>query len=84
MTPDGLKPILETREGKQKRTILVVDDDRRVVDLLQISLSQNGYHVITAATGEEGLESVRRETPDLVILDLRLPKKNGYEVCAAL
>jgi len=84
MTPDGLKPILETREGKQKRTILVVDDDRRVVDLLQISLSQNGYHVTTAATGEEGLESVRRETPDLIILDLRLPKKNGFEVCAAL
>ncbi len=84
MTPDGLKPVLETREGKQKRTILVVDDDRRVVDLLQISLSQNGYHVTTASTGEEGLESVRRETPDLIILDLRLPKKNGFEVCAAL
>ncbi|HXL14634.1 MAG TPA: HD domain-containing phosphohydrolase [Methylomirabilota bacterium] len=84
MTPDGLKPVLETREGKHKRTILVVDDDRRVVDLLQISLSQNGYHVTTASTGEEGLESVRRETPDLVILDLRLPKKNGFEVCAAL
>jgi len=84
MTPESLKPTLETREGKQKRTILVVDDDRRVVDLLQISLSQNGYHVMTAGTGEEALEAVRRETPDLVILDLRLPKKNGYEVCAAL
>src|SRR5882672_9622170 len=79
-----MRAALETREGKQKRTILVVDDDKRVVDLLQISLSQNGYHVITAGTGEEALESVRRETPHLVILDLRLPKKNGYEVCAAL
>ncbi len=79
-----LRPVLETRDAKQKRTILVVDDDRRVVDLLQISLSQNGYHVTTASTGEEGLESVRRETPHLIILDLRLPKKNGYEVCAAL
>lgn len=84
MTPESLKPVIETREGKQKRTILVVDDDRRVVDLLQISLSQNGYHVTSASTGEEALEAVRRETPDLVILDLRLPKKNGYEVCAAL
>jgi len=79
-----VRAALETREGKQKRTILVVDDDKRVVDLLQISLSQNGYHVTTASTGEEALESVRRETPHLVILDLRLPKKNGYEVCAAL
>jgi putative nucleotidyltransferase with HDIG domain len=83
MIPD-MKPVLDAREGKQKRTILVVDDDRRVVDLLQISLSQNGYHVTTASTGEEGLEAVRRETPDLIILDLKLPKKNGYEVCAAL
>ncbi|HYR51753.1 MAG TPA: HD domain-containing phosphohydrolase [Candidatus Dormibacteraeota bacterium] len=83
MSPD-VRTALETREGKQKRTILVVDDDKRVVDLLQISLSQNGYHVTTASTGEEALESVRRETPHLIILDLRLPKKNGYEVCAAL
>ena len=84
MTPESLKPTLDTREGKQKRTILVVDDDRRVVDLLQISLSQNGYQVTTASTGEEALEAVRRATPDMVILDLRLPKKNGYEVCASL
>jgi putative nucleotidyltransferase with HDIG domain len=79
-----MKPLLEARDTKQKRTILVVDDDRRVVDLLQISLSQNGYRVNAASTGEEGLEAVRRETPDLIILDLRLPKKNGFEVCAAL
>ena len=84
MSSDSMKPLLDTREAKQKRTILVVDDDRRVVDLLQISLSQNGYHVTAASTGEEGLEAVRRDTPDLIILDLRLPKKNGFEVCAAL
>ena len=84
MSSDSMKPLLDTRETKQKRTILVVDDDRRVVDLLQISLSQNGYHVTAASSGEEGLEAVRRDTPDLIILDLRLPKKNGFEVCAAL
>ncbi len=84
MSLDSLRPVLEPRDSKHKRTILVVDDDRRVVDLLQISLSQNGYHVNTASTGEEGLEAVRREMPDLIILDLRLPKKNGFEVCAAL
>ncbi len=84
MSTDSLRPVLDPRDSKHKRTILVVDDDRRVVDLLQISLSQNGYHVNTASTGEEGLEAVRRESPDLIILDLRLPKKNGFEVCAAL
>jgi putative nucleotidyltransferase with HDIG domain len=79
-----MRPVLEVKEARAKRTILVVDDDRRVLDLLQISLTQNGYRVATAQTGEEGLDQVRREPPDLLILDLRLPKKNGYEVCAAL
>jgi len=84
MSLEVSKTAFDAREAKAKRTILVVDDDRRVVDLLQISLSQNGYRVTTAMTGEEALESIRREQPDLIILDLRLPKKNGYEVCAAL
>jgi len=80
---DSLRPPVDPT-SKAKRTILVVDDDRRVIDLLQISLTQNGYKVNTALTGEEGLEAVRREQPDLIILDLRLPKKTGFEVCAAL
>lgn len=83
MSIDSLRPVADPTQ-KTKRTILVVDDDRRVIDLLQISLTQNGYKVNTALTGEEGLESVRREAPDLIILDLRLPKKTGFEVCAAL
>jgi len=81
---DSLRPTTDPASQKTKRTILVVDDDRRVIDLLQISLTQNGYKVNTALTGEDGLESVRREPPDLIILDLRLPKKTGFEVCAAL
>jgi putative nucleotidyltransferase with HDIG domain len=84
VSTESLQPSLDTGHGKGKRTILVVDDDRRVIDLLQISLAQNGYRVNTALTGEDGLDSVRRETPDLIILDLRLPKKTGFEVCAAL
>ncbi|HEX7079275.1 MAG TPA: HD domain-containing phosphohydrolase [Candidatus Eisenbacteria bacterium] len=85
MSAESLRPTAtDPAATKVKRTILVVDDDRRVIDLLQISLAQNGYRVNTALTGEEGLESVRREPPDLVILDLRLPKKTGFEVCAAL
>ncbi|MEK7316779.1 MAG: response regulator, partial [Candidatus Eisenbacteria bacterium] len=84
MTTESLRPATDPSVVKSKRTILVVDDDRRVVDLLQISLTQNGFTVQTAMTGEEALESVRREAPDLMILDLRLPKKSGFEICAAM
>ena len=83
MSTESLRPATEPA-AKGKRRILVVDDDRRVIDLLQISLTQNGYQVNTALTGEEGLELVRRDAPDLIILDLRLPKKTGFEVCATL
>ena len=84
MTPESIGPALETGAGKAKRTILVIDDDRRVLELLQIALTQNGFRVATAATGEDGIDTVRRDPPDLVILDLRLPRKSGFEVCAAL
>jgi putative nucleotidyltransferase with HDIG domain len=81
---ESVGPAVETGAAKAKRSILVIDDDRRVLELLQISLTQNGFRVAIASTGEEGLESVRKDTPDLVILDLRLPRKTGFEVCAAL
>ena len=84
MTHESTGPALETGTGKAKRTILVIDDDRRVLELLQIALTQNGFRVATAATGEDGIDTVRRDPPDLVILDLRLPRKSGFEVCAAL
>ncbi|HET9251391.1 MAG TPA: HD domain-containing phosphohydrolase [Candidatus Eisenbacteria bacterium] len=84
MTFESVGPTVEQGAAKAKRSILVIDDDRRVLELLQISLAQNGFRVLTAATGEEGLELVRKDAPDLVILDLRLPKKTGFEVCASL
>jgi two-component system OmpR family response regulator len=84
VTFESVGPAVEQKAAKAKRSILVIDDDRRVLELLQISLTQNGFRVATAGTGEEGLELVRKDAPDLVILDLRLPKKTGFEVCAAL
>src|SRR5437016_2773316 len=60
--------------------ILVVDDDKEIVRLLKSYLSQEGLTVFTALDGSEALHMVRRERPDLVVLDLMLPGRDGWEV----
>lgn len=62
------------------KRILVVDDDREIVRLLQAYLEQNGYQVFTAYDGERALHVLRHERPDLVVLDLMLPDRDGWEV----
>ena len=64
--------------------ILVVDDEPPIVDLLVYNLKRAGYVVLSARDGEEALAVARREQPDLVILDLMLPRLDGLEVCRAL
>ncbi len=64
--------------------ILVVDDDRRVLELLELAFSTHGFRVLTAADGEEALKQALSQRPDLVVLDVRLPRKSGLEVCEAL
>ena len=66
------------------KKILVVDDDEHVVGFLNVGLSQAGYNVITAKDGEEGLASARQNRPDLILLDLAMPRMNGYQVCQAV
>ena len=65
-------------------TILVIDDERDVVDLLAYNLEKAGYRVIGAYDGESGLALARERRPDLIILDLMLPGIDGFEVCNAL
>jgi DNA-binding response OmpR family regulator len=60
--------------------VLVVDDDKSIVKVLTAYLEQSGYHVLTAYDGEMALHALRRERPDLVILDLMMPNRDGYEV----
>ncbi len=60
--------------------ILVVDDDREIVRLLRAYLEQAGYEVLTAYNGETALHTLRREQPDLVVLDLMLPDRDGWDV----
>jgi len=61
--------------------ILVADDDQEVMELLKFTLESEDYTVITASDGEEALALVREEHPDMVVLDVNMPKLSGYEVC---
>jgi DNA-binding response OmpR family regulator len=63
------------------RTIMLVEDDQDTIEILQLYLEQEGYESVVALDGVEALESVKRFNPDLIILDLMLPKLGGLEVC---
>lgn len=65
-------------------TILVVEDEASLRKILQMQLEGAGYHVVTAEDGLEGLEQVRRAAPDLVLLDVMMPRMDGSEVCRQL
>jgi len=60
--------------------LLVVDDEQDVVELIEKKLSREGYEVVTAFDGAEALVKMREDNPDIILLDLMLPKKNGMEV----
>ncbi len=62
-------------------TILVVDDEKPIVEILQYNLEKEGYNVLTAYDGEEALNLVEKETPSLIVLDIMLPQKDGFTVC---
>jgi twitching motility two-component system response regulator PilH len=64
--------------------ILVVDDSPTELNLIVAPLKNKGYSVTTAADGEEALEKIDREQPDLIVLDVVLPKKNGFQICRQL
>ncbi|MFZ4791687.1 MAG: response regulator transcription factor [Candidatus Competibacteraceae bacterium] len=64
--------------------ILVVDDEPNIVLSLEFLMKQAGFQVRTASDGEAALTAVAAEPPDLVLLDVMMPRKNGYEVCQAI
>ncbi|MFJ8237497.1 response regulator YycF [Ureibacillus sp. NPDC094379] len=63
------------------KTILVVDDEKPIADILQFNLVKEGYQVICAYDGDEALEKIEEQQPDLMLLDIMLPKRDGMEVC---
>lgn len=66
------------------KKILVVDDEVQLVELIKMRLEASRYKVITAYDGQEALDKAKKEKPDLIILDLMLPKMDGYKVCGLL
>jgi Response regulators consisting of a CheY-like receiver domain and a winged-helix DNA-binding domain len=66
------------------RKVLIADDEPDILEILKYNLSNEGYEVFTAKDGDEALEKARRNLPDLVVLDVMMPKKTGVEVCQLL
>jgi DNA-binding response OmpR family regulator len=67
-----------------QKKILIVDDESFLRDIVSAQLKAEGYDIVQATDGMEGLEKAKKENPDLIILDIMLPKMKGYEVCGAL
>ena len=63
-----------------KKRILVVDDERHIVRLVQVNLERAGYEVLTAFDGIEALDKVKNDDPDMVVLDVMMPRMDGFEV----
>ena len=66
------------------KRILIVDDEAQMVEMVKMRLEAAGYKTLCAYDGQEGLEKAKKEKPNLIILDLMLPKMDGYKVCGLL
>lgn len=71
-------------ESKSAARILLVDDDAEIIESLRLALESNGYEVLVARDGNQGLALTERETPDLIILDMMMPKRSGFLVLEKL
>ena len=64
--------------------ILIAEDERDIRDLITFTLQFAGYEVVAAINGEEALNLARNEVPDLILMDVRMPRMTGYEACSAI
>ncbi|MBR3640497.1 MAG: response regulator transcription factor [Oscillibacter sp.] len=69
---------------EQKKTVLIVEDEKNIVDILRFNLRREGYETVEAYDGEDGLQKARTENPDIILLDVMLPKMIGFDVCRTL
>jgi DNA-binding response OmpR family regulator len=77
-------PAMSNPAPARREKVVVIEDEEDILEVLEHSLRREGYRVISSQNGEEGLAAVRREAPDLVLLDLMLPGLDGVEVCRRL
>ena len=77
----GVNPLAESNRAETP-TILVVDDEPSLLRLMAFVLQRRGYAMITATNGEEALTKLRQNRPDLVVLDIMMPRKDGYQVAS--
>ena len=66
------------------KTVLVVDDEKTIVDILTFNLQREGYNVLCAYDGKDGLDRALSGQPDLILLDVMLPYLNGFDVCSEI
>ena len=69
---------------EEKKRILIVEDERAIVEILKFNLMREGYDTLEALDGELGLELAQTKDPDLILLDVMLPKMNGFDICQNL
>ncbi|MBQ5800183.1 MAG: response regulator, partial [Oscillospiraceae bacterium] len=69
---------------EQKKTVLIVEDEKNIVDILRFNLQREGYTTLEAYDGEAGLALAREKKPDILLLDVMMPKMMGFDVCRAL
>ena len=69
---------------EQKKTVLIVEDEKNIVDIIRFNLQRTGYNTLEAYDGEAGLAMARAKKPDLILLDVMMPKMMGFDVCRAL
>ncbi len=74
----------QAADAKESKRILLVDDDREIIESLRIALEAKGYEVLIARDGNQGLALAERENPDLMILDMMMPRRSGFLVLERL
>ena len=70
--------------NNQQKTVLIVEDEKNIVDILRFNLQREGYQTCETYDGADGLAKARSENPDLILLDVMLPQMNGFDVCRTL